>query len=368
VADNTTAVIYVKDVDGRFLFTNRRFEQLFHLSTEQIVGHTNHEIFPREIADAFRANDLRVLEQNSTVEYEEQAPLEDGLHTFLSIKFPLCDHVGTPYATCGISSDITERKRTETALRTSQENLRQALQASNTGLWDWNTETNDVWLSREWKRQLGYEESDMRNAFESWETHLHPDDHDKAIAFVRTYLAHPVGDYQQEFRLRHKDGTYRWIEARASLVKEPDGRRVRLLGSHTDITERKCIEHNLRALTEQLRLALSSTEMGTWSWDLQSDHIYWSSQVDRFFGLSNGAQPRTKKDWLELVYREDQELLARMMRQAMDQADANLTFEHRIMRQNGSFQLCIWIGEIIRDHDGKALHILGTVRTTDCGA
>jgi PAS domain S-box-containing protein len=236
VADNTTAVIYVKDADGRFLFTNRRFEQLFHLTTEQIVGHTNHEIFPREIADAFRANDLQVLERNSTVEYEEQAPHQDGLHTYLSIKFPLCDHTGTPYATCGISTDITERKRIEQTLRTHE---------------------------------------------------------------------------------------------------------------------------------EQLRLALTSTEVGSWNWDLQTDQIYWSSQVDRFLGLSDGARPHTKNDWLALVYREDRESMARTMHQAMDQAGADLVFEHRVMRQNGSFLWCIWTGEIIRDHHGKALHILGTVRATD---
>jgi PAS domain S-box-containing protein len=238
VADNTTAVIYVKDADGRFLFINRRFEQLFHLTTEQIIGHTNHEIFPRKIADAFRANDLQVLERNSTVEYEEQAPHEDGLHTYLSIKFPLCDHTGTPYATCGISTDITERKR---------------------------------------------------------------------------------------------------------------------------------IEQSLRAHEEQLRLALTSAEVGSWNWDLQTNQIYWSSQVDRFLGLSEGARPRTKNDWLGLVYREDRESMARTMHQAMDQPVDNLVFEHRVMRPNGSFQWCIWTGEIIRGHDGNALQILGTVRATDYG-
>ena len=74
VADNTTAVIYVKDADGRYLQINRRFEQIFNLTADHIVGHTDHEIFPREIADAFRAHDLDVLEQNHTVEYEEEAP------------------------------------------------------------------------------------------------------------------------------------------------------------------------------------------------------------------------------------------------------------------------------------------------------
>jgi PAS domain S-box-containing protein len=364
VINNTTAVIYVKYRDGRYLLINRRFEQIFHLTTEQIVGRTDHEIFPKDIADAFRANDVAVLERNSVVEYEEYAPHSDGLHTYISIKFPLYDDTAKPYAICGISTDITERKRVETALRASQEHLRQALKASNTGLWDWNTETNDVWFSREWKHQLGYEEADLRDVFESWETHLHPDDHDQAIAFVSAYLAHPVGDYQQAFRLRHKDGTYRWIEARASFVIEPDGRRVRLLGSHTDITERKSIEHNLRSLTEQLHLALTATEIGTWNWDLQTDRIYWSSQVDRLLGPSGVTRPLTKYDWLALVYREDRESMMRAMQQAMDQAGAGVAFKHRVLQPDGSLQRFTWEGEIIRDQDGKALHILGTVRAT----
>ncbi|TKB91865.1 MAG: PAS domain S-box protein [Nitrospira sp.] len=153
------------------------------------------------------------------------------------------------FVTC---EDITERKQVEAALQVSQEKLRQALQASNTGLWEWNTDTSEVLLSREWKRQIGHEEADLANAFSTWETHLHPDDHDRAIAFVQAYLANPLGEYQQEFRLRHKDETYRWIEARASFVTEPDGRRVRLLGSHTDITDRKRVEQEQVRLIEDL--------------------------------------------------------------------------------------------------------------------
>ena len=113
VINNTTALIYVKDTDGRYLLTNRRFEQLFSLTTDQIVGHTDHEIFPRDIADAFRVNDVTVLERNTTVEFEEFAPHSDDLRASITVKFPLCDHSGKPYATCGISTDITERKRFE---------------------------------------------------------------------------------------------------------------------------------------------------------------------------------------------------------------------------------------------------------------
>jgi len=169
------------------------------------------------------------------VEYEEQAPHEDGLHTYLSIKFPLRDHTGKPYATCGISSDITERKRMEQTLRTHE---------------------------------------------------------------------------------------------------------------------------------EQLRLALTSGDVGTWNWDLQTDHIYWSSQVDKFLGLSEGTQPRTQNDWLALVHPDDGETIVLAMRQALEPQRTDVTFEHRVLRSDGSVQWYVWTGEIIRDRDGKTLHVLGTVRAT----
>jgi PAS domain S-box-containing protein len=120
IIDNSTAVIYVKDVDGRYLHANRRFEELFHLSKDSILGKTDHDLFPKEAADSFQALDRRVLATERTLEAEEVAPQDDGLHTYLSIKFPLRDVDGKTYAVCGISTDITERKHVEEQLRQSQ--------------------------------------------------------------------------------------------------------------------------------------------------------------------------------------------------------------------------------------------------------
>jgi PAS domain S-box-containing protein len=165
----------------------------------------------------------------------------------------LRDDHGKPHRMSGSVLDITERTRTEAMLRSSQEKLRQALHASGIGLWDWNTDTNELVLSEEWKRQLGYEETELTDSFETWEGLLHADDHDRAIAYVRGYVRDPQGEYRQEFRLRHKDGTYRWIEARASFVTDADGRRVRLLGSHTNITDRKRMEEAVRESEDRYR-------------------------------------------------------------------------------------------------------------------
>jgi PAS domain S-box-containing protein len=111
--DNTNAVIYMRDLDGRYMVVNKEYERLFHLRREEIVGLTDHDVFPAEIADEFRANDLRAASGGGPVHVEEVAPGADGPHTYITVKFPLLDGAGKPYAVCGISTDITARKRAE---------------------------------------------------------------------------------------------------------------------------------------------------------------------------------------------------------------------------------------------------------------
>ncbi|XYH98508.1 response regulator [Sorangium sp. So ce1128] len=113
IVDNSTAVIYVKDLEGRYLMVNRRYEELFHVTTRSIVGKTDYDLFPVERADAFRAIDQQVAVAGGPLETEEIMPQDDGLHTYISIKCPLLDESGRSYAFCGISTDISERKRTE---------------------------------------------------------------------------------------------------------------------------------------------------------------------------------------------------------------------------------------------------------------
>jgi len=121
--DHTSAVIYMRDADGRYLLVNREYERLFKLRREDIVGMTDHDLFPEAIADDFRANDLRAFARGFPVQMEEQAPGDDGLRTYVTVKFPLTDASGRSYAVCGISTDITERKHAEEQVRRLNDEL-----------------------------------------------------------------------------------------------------------------------------------------------------------------------------------------------------------------------------------------------------
>ncbi|MBT3702145.1 MAG: PAS domain-containing protein [Alphaproteobacteria bacterium] len=123
--NNTSSVIYIKDADGRYVFVNQTFEKLFHISNKEVKGKTDHDLFPKEKADILRANDLKALESEEPQEIEEIVPHDDGLHAYISVKFPLKDKSGQAYAVCGISTDITERKQAEDELRSSENSLRE---------------------------------------------------------------------------------------------------------------------------------------------------------------------------------------------------------------------------------------------------
>ena len=116
ILDNTSAVVFAKDSQGRYLFVNRMFEHLARRDVAEIIGRTDEEVFPPEIATRFRYNDLRVLHEKRAIEFEEAGDFGDGPRTFLAAKFPLFDSTGTAYAVCGTATDITERKRLEEAL------------------------------------------------------------------------------------------------------------------------------------------------------------------------------------------------------------------------------------------------------------
>jgi PAS domain S-box-containing protein len=126
IVDNSAAVIYLKDIEGRYLLVNCLFEALFHVKRKEVVGKSDYDLFPRKLAEAFRANDKKVVAGMAALEFEEVAPHDDGPHTYISVKFPLLDSTGNAYAVCGISTDISERKRGEEQLRRTCAELSQS--------------------------------------------------------------------------------------------------------------------------------------------------------------------------------------------------------------------------------------------------
>ena len=121
IVDNAAAIIYVKDDQGRYTLINRKYELLFHVKRKYLIGKTDYEIFTKEAADGYRHNDQLVLKSGQAIQVEEDVSHDDGIHSYISIKFPLQNVNGENNAVCGISSDITRRKEAEMLLHQAKE-------------------------------------------------------------------------------------------------------------------------------------------------------------------------------------------------------------------------------------------------------
>jgi PAS domain S-box-containing protein len=183
---------------------------------------------------------------------------------------------------------VTKQKNTEAALQESEARLRLAVESSNTGLWDWNLVTNEVHFSAIWKKQIGYEDHEIPNIFGEWRSRVHPEDRDRALKTINDYIAAPWPNYENEFRFRHKDGSYRWILAKAALIRNADGQVTRMLGSHLDITERKLAEQALRASEERSRKLFDYAPDGILITDAQSYYLDANAGMCRMLGYTRG--------------------------------------------------------------------------------
>lgn len=135
--------------------------------------------------------------------------------------------------------DNTARRTAEEELRTAQTRLALVVEEVKAGYWDWDLNTGTVYLSPEWKRQIGFEENELLNRREEWECRVHPDDRVSVLEAAENYIAGLLPVFELEFRLRHKDGLYRWIHTRGGLLRDQNNRPFRMLGINLDITDYK---------------------------------------------------------------------------------------------------------------------------------
>ncbi|MRT94297.1 response regulator [Ancylomarina sp. 16SWW S1-10-2] len=130
-------------------------------------------------------------------------------------------------------------------LKISEERFKLAIEGSQDGIWDWDLKSNEIYLSSRWKSMLGYEDHEIENNYSSWESLLHPDDKELTIAALGNHLKKETPFYKAEFRLKCKNGQYKWIFARGKAIYDKNNKPYRVAGSQTDISEQKLMEIRL---------------------------------------------------------------------------------------------------------------------------
>ncbi len=242
IIDNATAVIFMKDPEGRFMVMNRWYERNFGVKTEDLIGKTDYDLFPKETADRLRENDRKVVEGGVPVSLEEEMVEPDGLmHTYITVKFPMPGYKG---AICGIATDITGRKRTEEELKKSAKRLKEAQQIARIGNWEWDIVNNTLFWSDEIYRIFGLKPNEFGATYEAFLKSVHPEDRESVMNAVND--AHLSGaPYSIEHRIVLPDGSVRTVHEDGRVILSDDGAPVRMAGTVQDITEHKKTEAEL---------------------------------------------------------------------------------------------------------------------------
>ncbi|MBB4013802.1 diguanylate cyclase [Niveibacterium umoris] len=260
----------------------------------------------------------------------------------------------------GVLTDISDLKAVETALQENEERLRLALKAANQGLYDLNVATGEARVNDEYALMLGYDPHSFHETNAAWIARLHPDDHETTARAYREYVEGRTADYQVEFRQRTRDGKWKWILSLGCILeRDEEGRPLRMLGTHTDISERKRREQALAESEERLALATRHNGIGIWDLDLRTRRMVWDESMYALYHVSKDAFSGTEAAWRATLHPDDLARADHEVREAIAKGTP-LETEFRVCWPSGEIRYIRAVAKIFHGADGTPQRMLGT--------
>jgi len=261
--ENTGTAMFIVGRDNIIYSCNSKAEELVGYSASKIMGKMCwHDFVAPEETERLKRIRARRFSGGPTLnDYTFTFLTRDKTRKMIRAIIQLIPE--TDATVCSLI-DITEQHRTTQALRESQERYEQVVRGTNDGVWDWDLKTDNVYYSPRYKAILGYEDHELPNVVETWKDRVHPEDLEITIARNMECVEGKVDTFEVEYRMMHRDGTYRWILGRGTSVKDKSGKVYRLAGTHTDITDRKRTEQALKASEKRLRTIFSTANDGVY--------------------------------------------------------------------------------------------------------
>jgi diguanylate cyclase (GGDEF)-like protein/PAS domain S-box-containing protein len=252
----------------------------------------------------------------------------------------------------GVAHDVTALRSVSAALDQSESRWEIALECARQGVWDSDVLTGEVYHSRTWRALRGmHPAGDVLDTHESWKARVHPDDLERILALIATQQSGAQDRLVFEYRERKLNGEYIWIQSAGQTIAwQPDGRPRRVIGTDTDITQRKRAEAENERLRQRLELALEVSRLGIFEANLQTREVYWDKRVREIYGVPEDMEVPPDY-WEHTLHPDDYETAMKRVWSAVENQGAYVS-DFRIIRPDGAIRHLHTEGTWYRDHDG----------------
>ena len=285
LVENLPQFVFRKDREGRFTFVNEQLAEAFDLPVEKMIGHTDEELAPPELAAKYRQDDSRVMEKGEVLEFVEECELPGGRLFLHTCKTPIKDEAGKIIGVQGIAWDITERYRLQAALNASDERFRRLVDSLECIVWEAGPEDLQVtFVSKQAEKILGYPTGMWMDDEDFWTNRIHSDDRKRVLEDYRD-VARTGREHETEFRMVAADGRTVWVRVIVSVERDERGRPQKLRGLMIDMTESRRMQGELYESTERMRLFIQHTPTSVAMFDRNMNYILASRKWSEDNGL-----------------------------------------------------------------------------------
>ena len=365
IFEHAGALALILDRNGRIVRFNRACEELSGYSFSEVKGKYPWDTFlPSEDAEEIKASTFDAMTNHPQVlsgKYTNYWEAKDGRRYLTDWHNTLLMNTsGQLEFIISVGNDVTERERMATQLRESEERLRLVIDATNDGIWDWNPLTHEDYLSPRWKEILGYKNNELPNVDSSFFNLIHPDDRERVSKAVQQHFDENI-PYHTQLRMKHKDGSYRWILTRGEAVRDSDGNPVRMVGSITDVTCQKLAEASIAGSREQLNEAQRIARVGSWELNLLTNERAWSDEIYRILEVDKTQVEASYEVFINTVHSDDRDKLIKTYR---DSLATHSPYEiiYRLKMTGGRIKYVRGKSESYYDDNGNPIRSMGTIQ------
>ncbi len=365
VATRTTNAVIICDENRLITWTNEEYTRLTGFTLDESLGKSPGELLQCELSDKETIKAMhRSLDEGKSFHYQIINTSKSGKYYWIDMDIvPLKDNDGKITGFMGMTLDITERKAAEELLKEASERTALALAAGELGTWDWNIETGHTLFDDRWASMLGEKVEDLTPHIDEWIKRCHPDDLPMAQEALERYFSGETQQYQTRHRMKHRDGSWRWIVDNGKVVSySNDGKPLRMVGTHRDVTDQYTAELEAERQTRALINTGNLAKVGTWELNIANDNaIYWCDQIRSIHEVDQDYVP-TLTTAISFYPGEAAKTISNLVQIAIEQ-ETPYDIELPFITAKGNKKWVRAMGEAIRV-DGVTVALRGALQDT----